>query len=88
MVLNHFELETTDNDLYDIQSDYIGHIFNHDINNISDISNKNKKIDVTKLYNEKETFVNKKKKNIIVNILLCILTIFILFCIKIYFYKV
>ena len=88
MGLNDFELETNDNDLYDTQSDYVGHIFNHDLNNISNVSNKSKKIDIIKLYNEKETFINKKKKNIIVNILLYISIIFILLCIKIYFYKV
>ena len=82
---NHFELETTNDDLYDQKSDYIGHIFNHDINNISGNTNKIKKIDVVKLYNEKETFINKKKNNIIFKILLFISIIFILLLLKIYF---
>ena len=57
------QLAFEDNDLFNLNSNYIGNIFDHDINNI-ETSLAEKKIDIAQLYNEKETFQNNlKKKN-------------------------
>lgn len=50
-----------DNDVFNLNSDYLGHIFNHDINNMEN-STLEKKIDIAQLYNEKETFQNNFEK--------------------------
>lgn len=55
------QLSFEDNDMFNLNSDYLGHIFNHDINNIEN-SAVEKKIDIAQLYNEKETFQNNLEK--------------------------
>lgn len=57
------QLSFEDNDMFNLNSDYLGHIFDHDINNIESPLVE-KKINIAQLYNEKETFQNNyKKKN-------------------------
>ena len=55
------QLPFEDNDMFNLNSDYLGDIFNHDINNIEDPV-VDKKIDIVQLYNEKETFQNNLEK--------------------------
>ena len=55
------QLSFEDNDRFNLNSDYLGHIFDHDINNIENPVAE-KKIDIVQLYNEKETFQNNFEK--------------------------
>ena len=56
-----YQLTFENNDIFNLNSDYLGHIFNHNINNIENPVTE-KKIDIVHLYNEKETFQNNIEK--------------------------
>ena len=56
-----YQLTFENNDIFNLNSDYLGHIFNHNINNIENPVAE-KKIDIVHLYNEKETFQNNIEK--------------------------